>query len=303
MILRTGAKLIGAQASSLAIRRPKVCKRDACAPVISSYSQPKRICWVFLVGVFLFGTHPAHAQQPFVTDDADVTEKQKFQLQISNEFDILPGPSYPSLRQNTTVFVLNYGLIKDVEVGVDYPLIVVSNSHVAIPKTIVGFGDLDFHVKYNFLKERDGSRRPALTFSFSLEVPTGDVTRGLGSGLVDYSLNGILQKSLTKKTTLRLNSGIVFAGNTSTGQVGIITRGRVFTAGGSLVRQFTPKLNLGVELTGAVASNLNLSAGQLQTQIGGNYQLTEKMSFDFGVIAGKFNSPRVGLQMGVSIDF
>jgi hypothetical protein len=112
-----------------------------------------------------------------------------------------------------------------------------------------------------------------------------------------------VQKSLTTKTTFRANGGIVFAGNTSTGLSGIRTRGRVFTAGASLVRQFTPKLNLGIEVTGATSTNLNLGAGQLQTQFGGNYQLTEKMSLDFGVLAGKYNNPRVGAQLGVTIDF
>ena len=243
------------------------------------------------------------AQQPFAVDDADVTEHKKFQLQISHEFDVLPRSASPSLRQNTTVFVLNYGLMRDVEIGADYPLIVISNAEGTSPKTIKGFGDLNFHVKYNFLKERDGKRRPALTVSFAVEVPTGDTTKGLGSGLLDYSLNGVLQKSLTPRTTLRVNGGIVFAGNTSTGLSGIRTRGRVFTGGASLVRQFTPKLNLGVELTGAASTNRHLSAGQLQTQFGGNYQLTEKMSLDFGLLAGKFNNPRAGAQIGVSIDF
>ena len=243
------------------------------------------------------------AQQPFATDDADVTEYKKFQLQISHEFDVLPRSAHPGLRQNTTVFVVNYGLLKDVEIGVDYPLIVISNAAGTTPQTIKGFGDLNFHVKYNFLKEREGKRRPALTVSFAVEVPTGDTAKGLGSGLLDYSLNGVLQKSLTKKTTLRLNSGIIFAGNTSTGLSGIRTRGRLFTAGGSLVRQFTPKLNLGIELIGAATGNLNLGGGQLQTQFGGNYQLTEKMSLDFGVLAGKFNNPRAGALVGVSIDF
>lgn len=258
---------------------------------------------IILVCVAFLFPLSIQAQQPFTVDDADVTEHKKFQLQISHEFDILPRSASPSLRQNTTVFVLNYGLMRDVEIGVDYPLIIISNAAGTTPKRIRGFGDLNFHVKYNFLKEREGKRRPALTVSFAMEVPTGDSTRGLGSGLLDYSLNGVLQKSLTTKTTLRFNGGIVFAGNTSTGLSGIRIRGRVFTAGGSLVRQFTPKLNLGVELTGAASSNLNLSAGQLQTQFGGNYQLTEKMSLDFGVLAGKFNNPRAGAQIGVSIDF
>ena len=258
---------------------------------------------IILLWVAFLVPAASQAQQPFTIDDADVTEKHKFQLQLSHEFDVLPRSASPSLRQNTTVFVLNYGLMRDVEIGVDYPLIVISNAAGTTPKTIKGFGDLNFHVKHNFLKEREGKRRPALTVSFAMEVPTGDTAKGLGSGLLDYALNGVLQKSLTTKTTLRVNSGIVFAGNTSTGLSGIRTRGRVFTAGASLVRQFTPKLNLGVELTGAASRNLHLAAGQLQTQFGGNYQLTEKMSLDLGVLAGKFNNPRAGIQIGMSLDF
>ena len=254
-------------------------------------------------GILLFIFSPARAQQPFYTDNADVTDKKKFHLQISNEYDILQRSSYPSLRQNTSVFELDYGLLNGVEIGVDGPLIAISNSRIATPKTVFGFGDLDFHIKYNFLKERDGSRRPALTATLNVELPTGNSRKQLGSGVKDYFLNGILQKSLTKKTRFRLNGGVLFAGNTTTGEIGIKTRGRVFIGGASLVKQITTKLDLGAEITGAITNNLGLSRGQLQTLIGGNYALTKKLSLDFGVVAGKFNSPRVGAQLGVSIDF
>jgi hypothetical protein len=42
-----------------------------------------------------------NGQQPFYTDDADVTKKGKFLLEFRNEFDVLQRASYPSLRQNT----------------------------------------------------------------------------------------------------------------------------------------------------------------------------------------------------------
>lgn len=243
------------------------------------------------------------AQQPFATDDADVTDHKKFHLQISNEFDVLQRSAYPSLRQNTTVFELDYGVARNIEIGVDFPLILISNSRIVKERSVFGFGDLDLHVKYNFLKEREGSPRPALTASLAVELPTGDATRQLGSGLTDYFLNGILQKSLTKETKLRLNGGVLFAGSTATGEVGIRTRGTVFVTGGSIVKQFTPKLDLGVEVVGAIESGRGLNSGQLQTQVGGNYQFTKKASFDFGIVAGKSNSPRAGLQLGLSIDF
>ncbi len=168
--------------------------------------------------VFFLLSIPAttHAQQPFYTDDADVTDKKKLHFQLSNEYDILQRAAYPSLRQNTTVFELDYGLLNGVEIGVDGPLIAISNSRVTTPKTPFGLGDLDFHIKYNFLKEREGSRLPALSATFNVELPTGNAREQIGSGLTDYFLNGILQKSVSKKTKLRLNGGILFAGNTTT---------------------------------------------------------------------------------------
>ena len=84
-----------------------------------------------------------------------------------------------------------------------------------------------------------------------MEVPTGSVEKGTGSGLFDYSLGSVLQKSVTKRATLYLNGGLIFAGNTTTGAVGLRTRGLVFKGGASVARQFTGRLNLGAEVTGA----------------------------------------------------
>jgi hypothetical protein len=244
------------------------------------------------------------AQQPFLTDDADVTGKGRYHFQFGNEYDILPRSAYPALRQNTSVFELDYGLCKGLEVGVDGPIIAISNSHVLTPKTVAGFGDLDFHLKYNFHRERENSRWPAMTVSFSTELPTGDASKQLGSGLADYFVNAILQKSLSERTMLRLNGGILFAGNDATGVLGIKTRGRVYTGSASFVKQFTERLDLGAELTGAQSSNFNLSRGQLQTLVGGNYALRKNLTVDFGLVAGRFSaSPRAGVQLGFSWDF
>ena len=248
---------------------------------------------------------PALAQQPFFTDDSDVTDKHKFHFQVSNEFDLLQKILLPAKTQNLAIFELDYGLVKGVEVGVDLPWLRIQSAPPVTPEAAMGIGDISFHVKYNFLTERQGSRRPALALSMIVQAPTGDVSRQLGTGLTDYYVNGIIQKSLPQETKMRLNGGIVFAGNTVNGALGIRSaRGRVFTGGGSFVRQFTEKLDLGVELTGAVTSNFDLSKGQLQALVGGNYAITKKLTFDFGLVAGRFSaSPRAGAQIGLSLDF
>ena len=247
---------------------------------------------------------PGSAQQPFYTDDADITGKGKFHLEISNQFAFLQKESLPNLRQNAVVFQVNYGILEGLEIGVDSPLLTIFNARGTDPLTPFGMGDTNMTLKYNFHKEHSDSKLPAMTVSFAMESPTGDTKSQLGTGLFDFGLNSILQKSLTETLTLRVNNGILLAGNTLTGVVGLQARGYVYLGGTSLVRQFTPKLDLGVEITGARAQIPELGKGQLQAQVAGKYAMKAGLSVDFGVVVGRFaNSPRVGLQLGLSKDF
>jgi hypothetical protein len=247
---------------------------------------------------------PVSAQQPFNTDDSDVTPKHHFHFEASNEYDWLQRSAFPSLEQNTADFEVDYGLFEGLEIGIEAPWLAIFSDGRNAPRTVAGLGDTNLSAKYNFHKEREGSRWPAMSVALNIELPTGDVKRQLGSGLTDVFVNGVLQKSLTSKTKLRLNGGILFSGNETTGVIGIKTRGTVLTGGASLVREFNPKLQLGIEVTGAVNKNLQLGKGQLQTLIGGNYFLRQNVSLDFGVVGGRYiASPRAGIQVGVSIDF
>jgi hypothetical protein len=246
----------------------------------------------------------AQAQQPFYTDDADVTPKGHFHFEFSNEFDQLQRSSFPTAKQDTADFELDYGVFEGVEIGIESPLLTLLNTAGTTPKRALGIGDTNVSLKYNFHKERENSRLPAMAIGFNLELPTGDTKRQLGSGLSDFYMNGILQKSLSKETRLRLNGGILFSGNETTGVIGIKSRGVVFTGGASLVKQFTPRVDLGVEVTGALTKKLELGKGQLQTLLGGNYQFRRNVSFDFGIIVGKYAaSPRAGVQLGISVDW
>ena len=260
--------------------------------------------WLICFVLLLIPIAHSQAQQPFFTDDADVTPHRHFHFQFHNQFDVLSRSAFPNLKQNTADFELDYGLFENVEIGIEVPVLTIISDRGAVERRVSGIGDTNISVKYNFLQERERSRLPALAITFNLELPTGDVSRQLGSGLADFYLNGIAQKSLTKKTTLRLNGGILFSGNETTGVIGIKARGTVFTGGVSIKHQFTKRLDLGVELVGAETSSFSLGKGQLQTLFGGNYLFKSNASFDFGIVGGKYAaSPRAGIQLGVSIDF
>ena len=265
-----------------------------------------RLRWSCLVLATVFvSVTSASAQLPFYTDDADTTAKRKFHVEFSNEYDWLQRSALPGTRQNTTVFTLNYGLTDRIELGVNAPFIEIFNDRISRLGSPSGIGDTQFGVKVRLFDERERSKLPAVTAVFYMEAATGSTRKQIGSGVIDYWVYGVLQKSLTKRTKGRLNGGILFAGNDSTGLVGIqASRGQVFTANGSLVRDFTPKLQLGAELFGAVTSNFALSRGQLIAQIGGAYAVTPNFQFTFGVLAGHFPaSPRAGVQVGFAYDF
>ncbi len=242
-----------------------------------------------------------HAQLPFYTDDTGVTERGKWHFEFFNEYDALQL-QYPNVRQNTANFKLNYGLPHNLELDLDAPYLNIQRAPGSQPSS--GFGDTNLGIKWTFHNESQGSRLPALGASFYTEFPTGDASKQLGSGLVDYWLNFIGQKSISKRTRITGNLGILFAGNTSTGVLGLQnTRGQVYTGGLSLLHDFNSRLTLGGELFGGYAENDNLGKTQLQAMAGGQYAVRNGLSFCFGLLGGKYvASPRVGGQIGFAVD-
>jgi len=246
-----------------------------------------------------------HAQLPFYTDDPAVTERGKWHFEFFNEMDALQSPQYPNIRQNTANYKINYGLPHNLELDFDAPYLAIFRDLIASPRSSTGIGDTNLGVKWNFHNESPYSRIPALSASFYVEFPTGDSKNDLGSGQADYWLNIIYQKHLSEKVRLTGNTGVLFAGNTSTGVIGITsTRGRVYTGGLSLLRDFSPRLTLGVEAYGGYAPDAGLPYSQLQFLGGGQFLIRKGFSFDFGLLGGKYvASPRIGGQVGFSVDF
>ena len=255
--------------------------------------------------VLLLWPAVAAAQQPYYTDDADTTPGGKFHFDFFDEYDWLQSAQLPHQRQNTFNMKVNYGLTDKIELDLDSPLLTIMNTPTFIPRQPTGIGDTDFGVKVRFADQDVKTGRPALALATYIEVPTGNVPTGLGSGLTDVWVYGVLQKTHPKSNvTLTVNAGYLFYGNTSTGVIGITkARGHIGTGGVSLIRTVTPKLSLGAEVIAAVTNNLSLQRGQLQGMVGANYTVRDGTMLDFGILGGRFAaSPVIGFQIGVSID-
>jgi len=256
-----------------------------------------------LVCCAIWNTGFAMAQLPFYTDDPDVTAPGAWHFEFFNEFDGLQSAQYPNLNQNTANFKLNRGLPHGLELDFDVPYISIYRTQGS--QTSSGFGDTDMGIKWQFRAARHPLRLPALAASFYVEAPTGNAKEQLGSGLTDYWLNTIAQEPFTDKTRLTANFGFLFAGNTSTGVIGIqTTRGHVYTGGLSLLHDFTRRLTLGGEAYGGLADNSGLGKDQLQGLLGGQYTIHNGLSLAFGLLGGKYEaSPRIGGQFGFAVDF
>jgi hypothetical protein len=267
-------------------------------------SRKNRFKVEFLTGMLLAAIVPLEAQQPFYTDDPGVTASGALHLEVFNEFDVLQSKLYPDLKQNTTNYRINIGLPLNCEFDVDNPtLTILRTGNTSRPSRSVGQGDLNTGIKWNLRRAERPSRSLAIALSMYVEFPTGNAAAELGSGFVDYWLNTILQKRLTERTTLTTNTGILFAGNTTTGVVGIQARGVVVTTGVSVIHQVTEHLRLGIELYGGIPGKIELSKSQMQFLGGGSYQMKSGVSVDFALLGGKYvASPRAGAQLGIAVD-
>ena len=267
-------------------------------PAFKRFSLPA----LLTLAVALAVAPPVRAQLPFYTDDPAVTAPWNGHFEFFDEIDGLQSSEYPDQMQNTANFKFQYGLPHGLELDIDFPYL--SIYRAPNNPTAAGFGDTELGVKWNFHKASPDSRMPGLAATLYIEFPTGSSRQQLGSGLTDYWLNLCAQEPLSSKSRINLNFGYLFAGNTSTGVVGIeAVRGHVFTGGLSFLHDFTRRWTLGSEVYWGVADKDVLGRAQLQFMGGGQYTLRSGLSLTFGLLGGKYSaSPRIGGQLGLAID-
>jgi hypothetical protein len=255
-----------------------------------------------LIAVLLLKASPARAQMPFYTDDPSLTPIKTLHIEIFDEYDGLQSSQFPDERQNTANFKINYSPLRRLELDLDFPYLTIQRASGS--ESSRGIGDTNLGAKWNFGPDDPQPLNADYAVSFYVELPTGNAPRGLGSGLTDYWLNFVVQRPLSVATRINWNLGILFAGNTSTGAVGIQTRrGQVYTGGISVLRDVTPRITLGAELYGGVSDGAGQDKTQLQAMLGGEYAIHDGLSLNVGVLAGKYGAtPRIGGQIGIAVD-
>ncbi|HEU6449407.1 MAG TPA: transporter [Verrucomicrobiae bacterium] len=139
-----------------------------------------------LIGLFFGAASVSFAGPPYVTDDPVPPDYQHWEFYIaSQDFETADGWSGTAPH-----IEINYGVFTNVQLHLIAPLAYDAPDHGA---THYGYGDTELGVKYRFLQE--SKYLPQIGIFPLLEVPTGDESKGLGSGQWDAFLPVWLQKS------------------------------------------------------------------------------------------------------------
>ena len=147
---------------------------------------------LLLSAVLLAIRAPLSAGPPYQTDDPEPVPQYHgeiyFASQITQSVDGVMGTAPHG--------EINYGLLPEMQVHLIVPLIINSptNGNIAL-----GLGDIEFGVKYRFIKE-NGPFPQIGTFPH-IEFPVGNVSRGLGTGYWQIFLPLWVQKSWGPWTT------------------------------------------------------------------------------------------------------
>lgn len=147
---------------------------------------------VQLIAALWAGT--ASAGPPFFTDDPEPVEYQHYEFYTFSLGTHIHGDTSgfaPAVE-------FNYGLIPEGQFHIIAPMAFDGPS--SGPNQF-GYGDTEIGFKYRFIQEDENGFRPQVGVFPFIEVPTGDQTRGLGSGHDRFYLPVWVQKSFGDWTT------------------------------------------------------------------------------------------------------
>jgi len=153
------------------------------------------------MGLFLSSSlipHPsslARAAHPFITDDTGTQGTGKWQLELQGDFlrnertaDTGAGPVQQSIKANAFVPVLSYGILEnlDIQVGLAHLRQRITENG-AVTQDSSGMADSTIEIKWRF-HEAGGF---SLALKPGLLLPTGDESKGLGTGQTSWGVNFI----------------------------------------------------------------------------------------------------------------
>jgi len=183
-------------------------------------------------------------------------------------------------KENNLSLCVKYGIIKKLDLGIEVPYQFID---VSEGDKVDGMGDIQITTKYNFLDETESL--PALALSCTVKTKTGDESKSLGSGEIDYSLNGIFTKEIGRFAS-HVNLGYTFIGESNEEELDDI-----FSYSLAVEYPLIESLNIVGEIVGETTFDGDFDDNPLMGLVGFNYAFDERVCFDFGI---RFQIAKVG---------
>lgn len=147
------------------------------------------------VFIFMLNMGTVWAGPPFVTDDPVTVDFRHWEVYIASQWEHVRNEGTSGTLPHIEV---NYGIIPDMQLHAIVPM-AYSAPHEG--STQYGIGDLEFGVKYRFIREDDKGWTPQAGAFPIVVLPAGDNSRGLGEGRVKIFFPIWIQKSWGPWTT------------------------------------------------------------------------------------------------------
>ncbi len=229
-----------------------------------------------VIGLAALVSGPASAGPPFRTDDPEPVEYQHYEFYTFATGTHIAGDT----SGVAPAFEYNYGIFPDAQIHFILPAL--SFDAPEGMKTQLGYSDTEVGLKYRFIQEdKDGWRPQVGVFPITL-LPTGDESRGLGSGHVSQFLPVWVQKSFGDWTTYGGGGYWVNHGEGSDDR-------DYWFFGWLLQRKITEKLTLGGELFHHTATRIG-GTDSTGFNLGGYYDIDEHNHILFSAGRGLQNA-------------
>lgn len=227
---------------SRALRLGRRISRDAMVAIVLA-------CWA---------SGPAAAGPPFRTDDPIPVEP--------GHWEVFGFSTATRIRGDTSGILpgidANYGAAPDLQLHAALPLAFDSPSGSG---TRFGYGDTEFGFKYRFVTGDPADWRPDVAIYPTIDFPTGNAAKNLGSGHTRVFLPLWFQKSIGKWTTF---AGPGYWVNPGSGNRNF------WYFGWAVQRQVAENLAIGAEIFHQTADRRQ-GADQTGFDIGATYDLSE----------------------------
>ena len=248
--------------------------------------------------VVLFFTSPALAHRPLTTQSAYPEKVHRVKLETGVRYVNFPGEA----ESNSVDVEVNYGVINNLDVGVEIPYVFWRPS--GGDENVDTLGDMILKSRLLFLKGREGNPI-SLTIQpfFKIPTPENDKTvlqSGLSTGETDFGFVFIATREMSQSLRAHLNMGYTFINKPS--WVDEYDYDNVFSF--KVAAEYSADDE--IEIVGEVNGETNKdpdSSDFFSILLGARYRIMEGVLLDAGFSVGISDESPDSATVGLTMDF